>query len=121
LRALARSVVSGLRPVAGKPPFKLALGVAVPAIEAWLRCGADADVSEEAWRRGIEAGRDPCGKLELKCRVYGTDRPSLAHEIQCMEREATRVAVRIADLERHFPAGFGALARDLREWLRLRA
>lgn len=54
-------------------PLKIAIGLAVPAMEAWLRCGQDADISEATWAEGLQTHRYPCDKRVLKQRVYGTD------------------------------------------------
>ena len=48
-RLVARSTIQRLsaRPV--RAPLKVAIGLAVPAIEAWYRVGVDATVTEAAW------------------------------------------------------------------------
>lgn len=91
------------------------IGVAVPALEAWLLCGRDDDVTEAAWLAERAEGRIPYTRADLKWRVYGTDRPSLPLEIACVERELARHRRDPRRLENDFP-GFAALAADLREW-----
>lgn len=91
------------------------VGVAVPALEAWLLCGRDAGVSEQIWTEAQERGQAPYSRAELKWRVYGTDRPSLPHEIRCASHELERIRRDTRRLEFEFPS-FGALAGDLREW-----
>ncbi len=91
------------------------VGVAVPALEAWLLCGRDHGVSEHLWTEAQERGRMPYSRAELKWRVYGTDRPSLPHEIRCALHELERIRRDTRRLEFEFP-GFAALAGDLREW-----
>jgi len=105
-----------LRPVPQREPVKAAIGLAVPAIEAWLLCGADPNVSETAWVLGLSEGRLPYSRNDLKKRVYGTDRPGLPLETDRAVEEARRIAQDIALLESKFPIGFGALAGDLRAW-----
>lgn len=90
-----------------------AVGIAVPAVEAWYLCGRDTSVSEAAWTAGQENGRQPYSRAELKLRVYGTDRPSLPLEIEYALREVERHRHDTRRLEHDFP-GFAALARDLR-------
>jgi hypothetical protein len=90
------------------------VGVAVPALEAWLLCGRDHAVGEAAWIAAQQSGREPYSRRDLKWRVYGTDRPSLPHEIDCALREIQRHVRDTRRLEFDFP-GFEALARDLRE------
>jgi hypothetical protein len=92
------------------------VGIAVPAIEAWYLCGQDPQVTELAWVEGQARGWMPYTRRELKWRVYGTDRPGLAFEIQRAVECARRHRQDPRRLEADFPHGFGALARDLREW-----
>ena len=41
LRYLVQKIRNDLTPVTGRGPLKIGLGLAVPAIEAWYRCGMD--------------------------------------------------------------------------------
>ncbi|MCI0587994.1 MAG: hypothetical protein L0323_14270, partial [Planctomycetes bacterium] len=97
-------------------PLKIALGLAVPAIEAWYLHGTYPQVGEAAWRAGSESGRFPFSVRELKERVYGTERPTLAVEVERATEAARRLSGRLAGFEEFFPGGFGALARDVRSW-----
>lgn len=99
-----------------QPRVLRAVGVAVPAIEAWLLCGKDSSVTEAAWLSGQGSGVQPYSRRDLKYRVYGTERPSLPWEIQRAVEEVTRHRGDVRRLEHDFPHGFGALARDLRSW-----
>jgi hypothetical protein len=99
-----------------RPPLKTAVGVASPAIEAWLLAGLNLHVTESAWGRGMSSGQRPFTKQQLKQELYGTTRPSLDTERKRMVEAAQRVTVDIAALERIFPVGFGSLMRDLRSW-----
>jgi hypothetical protein len=58
----------------------------------------------------------PYTRRELKWKVYGTERPSLEHEMKRAVQEVSRHHGDIRRLENDFPNGFGALARGLREW-----
>jgi hypothetical protein len=111
-----RGATSRLKAVAGRAVLKTAVGVAVPAIEAWLLCGLDSLVSEQAWLSVLGSRNLPYSKNALKQRVYGTDRPSLEMEKRVMADHARRLAADIAGLERRFPLGFGSLAKDVRGW-----
>ena len=115
LRAVYRQTMKKLPPSHGRERALRAIGVAVPAIEAWYLCGTDPQVSERAWLEGQERGRAPYTRAELKKRVYGTERPSLEHETLCAVREAQRHRHDCRRLEHDFP-GFAALAKDLRSW-----
>jgi len=116
-RRIVREVQGSLRPVGDDPPVRVALGLAVPQIEAWYLCGQDPNVSENAWVQAMAESRRLYRRGELKERVYGTDRPSLARETQRATEEVTRVAADLDALERKFPVGFGALRADLQAWV----
>lgn len=113
LRAVYRQTTKRFPPVHGRDRVVRAVGVAVPAIEAWYLCGRDDAVTEAAWRIGREAGRTPYSRAELKLRVYGTDRPSLVEETTLALAEVERHRPDTRRLENDFP-GFAALAADLR-------
>lgn len=99
-----------------QPRVLRAVGVAVPAIEAWLLCGRESSVTENSWLTGQETGVQPYSRKDLKWRVYGTERPSLPWEIKRAVEEVSRHRGDVRRLEHDFPNGFGALARDLRSW-----
>lgn len=116
LRAVFRRTIRHLPPAHGRARVLRGIGLAVPAIEAWLLCGREPEVTEAAWRTGQETGRAPYSRAELKVRVYGTDRPGLPWQTRRALEEVSRHRGDIRRLENDFPHGFGALARDLREW-----
>jgi hypothetical protein len=113
LRAVHRQTTRRFPAIHGRERVVRAVGVAVPAIEAWYLCGRDEQVTEAAWLEGEGAGRPPYSRAELKLRVYGTDRPSLALEIDRALAEVERHRSDTRRLEHEFP-GFAALAADLR-------
>ena len=115
LRAIFRQTTKRFPPSHGRAKVLRAIGVAVPAIEAWYLSGRDSSVSEEAWIKGQESGHQPNSRAELKFRVYGTDRPSLPHEIRCALNEVARQKRDLRRLESDFP-GFAALSGDIRAW-----
>ncbi len=116
LRAVFRRTLKNLPPAHGRARVLRAVGLAVPAIEAWYLCGRDTAVTETAWIAGQESGRQPYSRAELKWRVYGTERPSLPFELRRAVQEVSRHHGDVRRLENDFPRGFGALARDLRSW-----
>jgi len=116
LRLVFRRTLKNLPPAHGRDRVLRAVGLAVPAIEAWYLSGRDTSVTEAAWVEGQAAGRPPYTRRELKWRVYGTDRPTLPFEIKRAMQEVTRHQGDVRRLENDFPQGFGALARDLRAW-----
>lgn len=113
LRGVHRQTTKKLPRAHGRDRVIRAVGVAVPAVEAWYLCGRDNSVSEAAWIVGQETRRQPYTRAQLKWRVYGTDRPSLPHETVCAVREVERQRHDTRRLEHDFP-GFAALAVDLR-------
>lgn len=116
LRSVFRRATKNLPPARGRERVLRAVGLCVPAIEAWLLCGRDTSVNEQAWLNGQASGRPPYTRRELKWRVYGTERPSLQHETERALQEVSRHRGDVRRLENDFPDGFGALARDLRAW-----
>ena len=113
LRAVHRQTTRRFPAINGRERVLRSVGVAVPAIEAWYLCGRDDQVTEAAWLAGAQSGRAPYSRAELKLRVYGTDRPSLALEIERALAEVERHRVDTRRLEHEFP-GFAALATGLR-------
>ncbi len=116
LRAVFRRVTKNLPPAQGRDRVLRAVGLCVPALEAWLLCGRDTSITETAWTDGQTAGRLPYTRRELKWKVYGTDRPSLPHAVKRAVQEVSRHHGDIRRLEHDFPQGFGSLVRDLRSW-----
>ena len=116
LRAVFRRVTKNLPPAQGRDRVLRAVGLCVPALEAWLLCGRDTSITEAAWTNGQAAGRPPYTRRELKWKVYGTDRPSLPQAVKRAVQEVSRHQGDVRRLENDFPQGFGALARDLRGW-----
>ncbi len=116
LRLAFRRTLKHLPSVHGRTRELRAVGLAVPAIEAWYLCGRDTSVTEAAWIDGQGRGELPYTRGELKCRVYGTDRPSLPFELRRAVEEVSRHRGDVRRLENDFPNGFGTLARDMRGW-----
>jgi hypothetical protein len=54
LRAVFRQTTKKLPPAHGRARVLRVVGVAVPALEAWLLCGRNQNVSEAAWVAGQE-------------------------------------------------------------------
>jgi hypothetical protein len=115
LRESVKETQSKLRARAGFPPLKTALGIALPAIEAWYLCGKESHATEAACIQDKKK-RTPEYKNKLKELVYGTSRPSLQMETQHAIEAAQRLSQDLILLEQNFPLGFGALVQDLRQW-----
>jgi len=116
LRAVFRRVLKNLPPAHGRTRVLRAVGVAVPAVEAWYLCGRDTSVTEAAWMEGQATGQLPYTRAQLKWRIYGTERPTLAHEMKRAVQEVSKHHGDLRRLEHDFPQGFGSLAHDLRSW-----
>jgi len=118
LRRVVAEVQRGLRARQGRGPLKVAIGLAVPAVEAWYLAGRDPHATESAWIQALQARGLPYTKNELKRKTYGTDHPSLALEEECAVGYARQLAETrsLPLLERLFPSGFGALAAAVRTW-----
>ena len=116
IRQMVGPVLTQLRPVPGRPQIKVAVGMAVPAVEAWYRCGLDPHVTEAAWIAGLPSGPFPYTTRSLKEDVYEMSRPSLDQETRRATEEARRLVQELPLLEQCFPTGFGVLAREVRNW-----
>jgi hypothetical protein len=121
LRDIITQTQSHLRPQSSRQPpsIQTAIGVAVPAIEAWYRCGIDPHVSEGTLDQRLHTESTTHIKNSLKRDAYGTDRPSLPLETQVAIEAARLLVQNLPILEQLFPNGFGPLAHSVRTWLNL--
>ncbi|MEP7339974.1 MAG: hypothetical protein ABI977_19705 [Acidobacteriota bacterium] len=115
LRNLIGQTQQKLKPRAGHGPIKTAVGISIPAIEAWYLCGKDPTATEAMWFQSGLSRHGRNHRNSLKRLVYGTDRLTRAFHHRA-EEEARQLVSRLEELEKLFPTGFGALARDLRNW-----
>jgi hypothetical protein len=116
IRSQIAAVQRQLTPVSSRPPLKVAAGLAVPAIEAWLLVGSDVHVTELAWSRSLSSTSRPYTRRDLKRRLYGAEPVPLKTETEHMIKQANRLAADLSPLMTHFPIGFGALADAVRRW-----
>jgi hypothetical protein len=116
LRASVRNALSKLRSLVNRSDLKTALGLAVPAIEAWYRAGVDSHVNEVAWGRKLLGEDVAYDKRSLKNDTYGSYQPSLEMETEAAIASAQRLTENLDLLEQLFPNGFGSLVRDLKGW-----
>lgn len=117
VRAACRRTLKHVPPTHGRDRLRTAVGLAVPAIEAWLLGGRQEHVTEEAWITGQEQGRQPYSRRDLKQLAYGTVRPTLPIQIRAATESIARHHGDLRRLENDFPRGFGSLAEDLRSWI----
>jgi hypothetical protein len=116
LRRSVAQVKSSLNPIPGRTMIRTALGLAVPAIEAWYRCGLDTRVNEATWARGLGGERIGYNRKSLKLDAYRMEPVPMRVKTAVAEESARRLVNDLESFERLFPDGFGALARDLRSW-----
>ena len=102
---------------AGKPPLKVAIGMATPVIEAWLLSGDDPHCTEARFRDDQSNGRlTRQTRLDLKRQKYGSLQASSDIRMQRTLNNAHRIARDIETLEQRFQFGFGHLRKSLAEW-----
>jgi hypothetical protein len=116
LRGVVSVETNNLRPVIGRNQIKTAIGLAVPAIEAWYLCGLDSQINEAAWTRKLQSERITYTRRTLKKDVYNTERPTIDIETAQARQAAIRLVNELQLLEQLFPNGFGAFASDVRNW-----
>jgi hypothetical protein len=117
VRTIVERAQNQLKPMPTKPRLRVAIGLTVPAIEAWYLVGKNHEVSEAAWLVGCAANKRPFTRPQLKQMVYGTDRPSLELEMKCAVEETRRIISNMPAIESAFPIGFGLMAKEIRSWL----
>lgn len=116
LRNVTNTEKSRLTIIQNRAPLKTAIGLAVPAIEAWYLCGLNPHVNEATWARKLQSEKITFTRSLLKKQVYGTDRPTIEMETQHAVKAATRLANDLALIEQLFPVGFGSFAQEARNW-----
>ena len=117
LRLVAHSTLQRLPARSVRAPLKVAVGLAVPAIEAWYRVGVNATVTEAVWIQAHTGLRPrlPYTKASLKEAVYGTDRPPPGLSATRAVEQATRLTTQLQELSTAFP-GFRVLSTELATW-----
>lgn len=120
LRTTLAQVRAELRPVAGRRPLRTAVGVAVPAIEAWYLAGSTARPSEAGFRQRFWTPFDSGGihayKRALKNLAFGEGVLSWRARLEVARDYGHGMSMRLQSLRDNFPLGFGSLERDLRAW-----
>jgi len=118
LRKLVKSALENLAPMQGKENFKVAVGVAVPAIEAWLLCGTNPHASEATWinKQREESFSTYNDRKLLKAELYGSNIASSETMFNRGTASAKKLIENIEQLEILFPEGFGNMANEIRSW-----
>lgn len=68
LRSSIQTTISRVSAVPNRDSLKTAVGIAVPAIEAWYRCGLDAHVNEARWIGHLAGEKINFNKQSLRLR-----------------------------------------------------
>lgn len=97
----------------GRERIKTAVGLSVPAIEAWFRCVEDSHITEATWARKLNGEKIGYDRKSLKKDVYGGER-SLTKEKSIEAAQA--IVSRLDYLKEVFPQGFGSLVKDIQSW-----
>jgi hypothetical protein len=116
LQVVARESLARLAPVSGRRPLRIAIGVPVPALEAWLLAGRDGRASEAAWAQARGDRRYWHLKGALKDAAYGGRHLA---EVVMAERARTLIRITLRDgdvLRQSFPGGFGPFADAIVGW-----
>jgi hypothetical protein len=108
--------MSRVSPIQNRDLLKTAVGVAVPAIEAWYRCGLDPHVNEARWVGHLSGETINFDKQSLKIDVYGSEQPSLESETAAAVTAARRLTNILDQVEQLFPTGFSCFVSDIRSW-----
>jgi hypothetical protein len=116
LRELVGKHLAKIRELPGKGKLKVAIGVPVPAIEAWYLCGLDPQANEITWIRKQNGEKMKYDRKELKKQLYETDHPSITLETKRAIESARRLVTDLGQLEQFFPHGFGTFANKIRSW-----
>lgn len=118
LCGLRKAVAETLAKLKGDKNFRVAIGVPVPAIEAWYLFGKNPQLYEATWIRKQNGEKITYNRISLKEETYGTSRPSIEMETECAVKEAKRIVENelLEELEKSFPFGFGKFADEIRSW-----
>ena len=105
---------ASMRPRPGQP-LRVAIGLAVPAIESWYVHGIDIHSTEARFQRESPQALTNL-RRQLKMTAYGAAAvPQRVLTAKAIEH-CTRIAADIGSLQQAFPSGFGTFARSLRLW-----
>jgi hypothetical protein len=112
-----RQVRAALNVIPRRVELKVAIGLPVPAIEAWFQCGKDPHAAEAPILRELAEGRVLFNtRRRLKRAVYGSGPYVTGHQVDIAVREARRLAADLDTLRSRFPRGFGSFYESLATW-----
>lgn len=116
--SLWSSTIQHVGPRFNGQPLQFAIACPVPALEGWLLWGKDKTVGEAGWINGQKQSQFPYNKLNLKTRVYNTERPSIDDEKHAVETEFARILrdSQFDSMCQAFPQGLGRFVDEIRSW-----
>ncbi|MCH8822127.1 MAG: hypothetical protein IH984_01340 [Planctomycetes bacterium] len=118
IKKLVENILGTLPARAGRAPLKVAIGMATPAIEAWLLSGIERNCTEAWFREEQSKGRlSGQARRDLKIKKYGSLQASANIRMLRTLENANRIAEDLDALEQRFQFGFGHLRKSLAEWL----
>lgn len=115
---IVRKSLAELQEFEGKQKLQIAIGVPVPAIEAWLLFGLNPQVSENTWIRKQNGEKITYDRKKLKTELYGGEHVPEAQRIEISIKAIQRIIENqlLEGLEKEFPQGFGKMADKVRNW-----
>lgn len=116
MQMVAKLTLQRLPVLSNRAELKVAVGLAIPTIEAWLLCGNDPRGAEAAWHQSDAAKQGATYRKILKTVLYGSEISPQQKRNQIARDADTRLAQDINLLETHFPIGFRPLAEAIRNW-----
>lgn len=118
LQKIVQKSLAELQDFEGKQMLKIAIGIPVPAIEAWLLFGKNLHVSENYWIRFQNGEKIRYDRKKLKVELYGGDRIPEVKRIEISLKAIQRIVENdlLEGLEENFPQGFGKMADEVRNW-----
>jgi hypothetical protein len=119
LRKAVKRSLAKLSNVPNKRMLKVAIGVPVPALEAWLLFKTNPQVSENTWIKKLAGEKGiKYDRKTLKRELYGGEHISEDKRIEISLKAVERIAENnlLDDLETAFPLGFGSLSNEVKSW-----
>lgn len=98
--------------------FPTAVGVAAPALEAWLLAPRHPDINERPWHALSVPGNGRPLRQQYKRMLYHTHSPGLQLETRRMVTAAQQLVPQLDRVANRFPHGLKPLIADLKEWPR---
>jgi hypothetical protein len=116
LRQVAQRELSRLKTRPSLPPLRVAIGLPVPALEAWLLSHRHGGLTEAMIKAARLQHREDYPRVRLKELLYGTARPTLQLEIEKMLEAMNEIIGDLPRLRTAFPGGFGPLFDEIVSW-----